>query len=287
MIWCIYHKADIDGKCSAAIVRKFVESKNKSVTLLPADYNSLPDMSRIKKGETVFLVDFSLSIDKMKELNNKNKLIWIDHHKSAIKDADKAGLKVGGIQKEGKTSACELCWIYFFPGTDIPEIVELASQYDAWNNKDKEQWEKEVLPVQETLKSLSLDPEKNFDSWTEIFNRGSDKDFITKVVSEGKVILRSIRRRNSEAAEQYAFEAKIDGLRAICLNMMKSDASCLDTVYDPKKHDIKIVFSFDGKKYKVSLYSAKPNVDVSKVAKKFKGGGHKGASGFVCKSLPF
>ena len=44
-------------------------------------------------------------------------------------------------------------------------------------------------------------------------------------------------------------------------------------------------FSFDGDKWTVSLYST--SVDVSEIAKKYGGGGHKGASGFHCKELPF
>jgi nanoRNase/pAp phosphatase (c-di-AMP/oligoRNAs hydrolase) len=39
------------------------------------------------------------------------------------------------------------------------------------------------------------------------------------------------------------------------------------------------------KKWRVSLYSDK--VDVSALAKKFSGGGHKGASGFITDNLDF
>jgi nanoRNase/pAp phosphatase (c-di-AMP/oligoRNAs hydrolase) len=44
-------------------------------------------------------------------------------------------------------------------------------------------------------------------------------------------------------------------------------------------------FVFDGEQYTVSLYSK--TVDVSEIAKKYGGGGHKGAAGFQCKKLPF
>ena len=37
----------------------------------------------------------------------------------------------------------------------------------------------------------------------------------------------------------------------------------------------------------VSLYSTKSDIDVSIIAKNYGGGGHKGASGFQCKELPF
>jgi nanoRNase/pAp phosphatase (c-di-AMP/oligoRNAs hydrolase) len=44
-------------------------------------------------------------------------------------------------------------------------------------------------------------------------------------------------------------------------------------------------FSFDGDEWIISLYSR--NIDVSEIAKKYGGGGHKGAAGFHCKDLPF
>jgi nanoRNase/pAp phosphatase (c-di-AMP/oligoRNAs hydrolase) len=46
-----------------------------------------------------------------------------------------------------------------------------------------------------------------------------------------------------------------------------------------------IAYVHDGEKFTVSLYST--TVDVSKIAKKFGGGGHKGAAGFTCDKLPF
>ena len=46
------------------------------------------------------------------------------------------------------------------------------------------------------------------------------------------------------------------------------------------------VYTADNKWY-VSLYTSKEDVDVSKVALSFGGGGHKGAAGFKCDTLPF
>ena len=40
-------------------------------------------------------------------------------------------------------------------------------------------------------------------------------------------------------------------------------------------------------KWSVSLYSIDPNIDCGSIAKKHGGGGHPGAAGFQCDSLPF
>ena len=46
------------------------------------------------------------------------------------------------------------------------------------------------------------------------------------------------------------------------------------------------VFSYDGHKYTVSVYTEK-DIDVSKIAVKHGGGGHKKAAGFICENLPY
>ena len=49
-----------------------------------------------------------------------------------------------------------------------------------------------------------------------------------------------------------------------------------------------ITFSTNGKQWRVSLYQdGRPDVDCSVIAKKYGGGGHKGAAGFECVTLPF
>jgi nanoRNase/pAp phosphatase (c-di-AMP/oligoRNAs hydrolase) len=51
------------------------------------------------------------------------------------------------------------------------------------------------------------------------------------------------------------------------------------------KYDILMPFVFNGEQFIISLYSK--TVDVSEIAKKYGGGGHKGAAGFTCYRLPF
>jgi nanoRNase/pAp phosphatase (c-di-AMP/oligoRNAs hydrolase) len=57
------------------------------------------------------------------------------------------------------------------------------------------------------------------------------------------------------------------------------------SIYNPDKHDIMIGFILIGNKWSVSLRSAKEEVDVSLIAKRKGGGGHKGAAGFEVKTF--
>jgi nanoRNase/pAp phosphatase (c-di-AMP/oligoRNAs hydrolase) len=42
-----------------------------------------------------------------------------------------------------------------------------------------------------------------------------------------------------------------------------------------------MLFTFNGSKWVVSLYTKNPDIDVSEIAYRYGGGGHKAAAGFV------
>ena len=77
-------------------------------------------------------------------------------------------------------------------------------------------------------------------------------------------------------------------LRCICLNTPLFSSQSFDSVYDPEKHDLMVPFAeLANGKWKVSLYSTKPEIDCGAICKTFGGGGHKGAAGFICDKLPW
>jgi hypothetical protein len=76
--------------------------------------------------------------------------------------------------------------------------------------------------------------------------------------------------------------------RCICLNTPLFSSQSFDSVYDTEKHDLMVPFAkMANGKWKVSLYSTKPEIDCGVIAKTFGGGGHKGAAGFICDKLPW
>ena len=84
---CIYHSRDLDGWMSAAIVKLW----NPKVELIGWDYGQpIPDIS----FKEVIMVDISFPKEVM--VDNKNRLTWIDHHASAIKDIGAVGSEIEG-----------------------------------------------------------------------------------------------------------------------------------------------------------------------------------------------
>ena len=93
---CIYHSIDLDGWMSAAIVKHWFNStievpnkKDEPINTLDfIGYNygdPIPDLSSYDR---VIMCDISFSKEEMEKVACK--LIWIDHHNSAIKIMDES-----------------------------------------------------------------------------------------------------------------------------------------------------------------------------------------------------
>jgi len=155
---CFYHKADLDGVCSAAIVKHFVTD----CELYGIDYGDEfpwdripfvgnpaqgPGWHTIEGPRTVYMVDFSLKPEGMKRLAEVSKLVWIDHHKTCEPIWEELG--VSGSFSTLK-AACELTWGYFsklHDAGETPEAVRLLGRYDV-RDKDNPEWESRILPFQ-------------------------------------------------------------------------------------------------------------------------------------------
>jgi len=273
MIVIYYHRQDLDGMCSGEIVRRH----HPEAKLVGVNYNEPFDNSIISKGDTVYVVDFSFTYEEMLWLNNNCELTWIDHHRSAMENLN--DLNFRGLRRIG-TAACLLCWEYLYPNRPIPYFVKLLSDYDVWNHKNPD-----VLAFQYGIR-LHENTRPGSSIWTDYFNDSSDwaleKTAVQKTIANGQLILEYETAQNAKYAASMAYEAEFESYRAIVINKPFSNSKIFDSVYDSDKHDIMIIFGCKepGTPYKYSLYCNKPEIDVSKLAVKYGGGGHKGAAGF-------
>lgn len=277
---CIYHNADLDGFCSAGIVKY----KYPDVKLIGHNYGKKLDFSQIPENEEIIMSDISLPKDEyFKLLNHSNKkLIWIDHHISAINDYENwKDLKTGiTILKVGK-AACELTWEYLFPDKDIPLIVEYLGKYDTW--RIDENWNDVILPFQYGMRLIC----NSGDSFPiTLFNNNEETiNFLKRIENNGKLILEYEEQKNKHFCKTSAFEAKIGDYRAICLNGWHLSSTVFESIYDENKHDIMVAFHLGKKDWHFTLYSSKKDIDCSQIAKIYGGGGHKGAAGFQIEDL--
>lgn len=300
---CFYHKADLDGVCSAVIVRRFVPE----CELVGVDYGEPFPWEKIggPGKRRVYMVDFSLPMEDMRRLGALSELVWIDHHKTAIeayaaerkKDEDRGPWLEAILGGANKIAACELCWS-FFCFARMPEAVRLLGAYDSWR-ADAPDWESRILPFQYGMrvKPGIMDPESLAWTWTAILG-GEAPDGgpvptynVGPTIQQGLLILEYQRQQDERAAVAGAFERVLQEngqtLRCICLNTTRFCSQAFAAVYDPAKHDMMLAFALTKPgQFKVGLYSDKPSVDCGAVAQTFGGGGHRGAAGFHCERLP-
>jgi oligoribonuclease NrnB/cAMP/cGMP phosphodiesterase (DHH superfamily) len=279
-----YHSADLDGHCSGAICKYAMPD----AILHPINYGDPFPWGEIKRNDTVYMVDFSLQpFSDMVKLNSyldgqETGLVWIDHHKSAILEWEEHSRAVKTAELDTNFAACELTWNYFFSPDDMPLAVFRLGRYDIWKHHEHEG----CLEFQYGMRMYETDPRSftAMEMWTELFSVQLTLD---KITNEGALLLRYEREQNKKFASAYAFETELDGLKCIAVNKGFTNSLVFESVYDEAKHDAMLSFAYRGGKWTVSLYATKPEIDVSVICKARGGGGHKGAAGFQCDTLPF
>lgn len=271
---CFYHSADLDGHCSGALIRRAYPD----CEMIGINYGDEFPWEKIK-GEDVWMVDFALQpFDQMAQIRMLAKSFsWIDHHKSAIEESSKFP-EIWGLRQEGK-AACELVWACLH-SQPAPLFVYLLGRHDVWDHSDAR-----TLLFQFGMRQFSdTRPEGEDFDWEELFN----EETVNRIISKGEIILDYINAENTKYAAVAAFETELDGLRCVAINKLLTNSQIFDSVWDPDKYDAMLTFGWRaGGFWTVSLYTDKPGVDVSVVAKSRGGGGHVQAAGFQCDFLPF
>ena len=274
----VYHNRDLDGFTSGAIIKlKYPDAK-----MIGYDYGQ-PFEQEIK-GEPIIMADVSLPMKtmvKIAQLSNWQ-LTWIDHHISAINDYKEfvgEGETFCNAVLENGIAACEGAWKHLFPNKEMPLAVKLLGEYDTWRNSDKQRWDNEILPFQFGMRLYC----NSVDSFpVEVFE---NEEFVKQIIHEGLTVLKYQSQVNELQCKKASFETEFNGLRAICLNGGGFNSDVFKSVYDESKHDIMMPFQFDGKKWTISLYTTKDEVDCSIIAKANGGGGHKKAAGFQVEDI--
>lgn len=272
-IKCLYHSDDLDGMMSKYIVeRNLPECISIGYT-----YSDEFPHDQIGKGDTVFVVDLSPSLNDMQKLAEKSFVIWIDHHISSIENYDKMkdDYKFFNTLLEVGESACYLTYKYFNPNKPVPLGIKLLSYADTG------QWDKD-------RKTKSFD----YGVRTLVMN----DETVLRDIYDGVVDIKSIVQRGIIALEFLNYYSKIS-LEPLCSSIEFEGYDCLllnvsgisthaMKFWNANVHPIFIrYFRKDG--VWVIMLASEGDVDVGAIAVKHNGGGHKNASGFTCKVLPF
>lgn len=258
----IYHKNCTDGFSSAFSAYKLLGNKAKYVACSHGD--PPPDVA----GKNVAICDFSFDNATTKELIKKAKsLVILDHHKSAVVELH----DISEAKFDMNHSGAILSWNFFHPGKEPPKFLLYVEDRDLWK------WE---LPYsKEFSKSFDMVPFE-----FEEFERFEDDSVFDDAIKRGSYILAYSKTVIKKICDN-AVSRKIDGLSALVVNSSHW-MSEIGARLSPNC-DVAIIWFWDHDKKMttVSLRSFHDNIDVSEIAKKFGGGGHKKAAGFKLDSL--
>lgn len=268
---CIYHIADHDGKGSAAIVKR----KFPQIELMGLNHDMEIPYEEIEKHDKIVICDIALPVKYMFELNKKIDLTWIDHHVSVINEYEEL-MKSGeyepikGIRKIG-TAALVLTWQYFYPDIELPEGLRLLGLNDIYDLRDRR-----VRPFEYAIQTYGVNRPTD-KIWSQIIDNELD---IKQAVEKGNAILSWVRHRNYRLIRGMGFESEYKGYRCICSNMAQGQSEFFDSLDNVREYDFMVNFFMNKKnRWNLTFYTYKDNVDVSKIAAEFGGGGHAKAAG--------
>ncbi|MGY6509052.1 DHHA1 domain-containing protein [Vibrio parahaemolyticus] len=261
---CIYHANCCDGMGAAWVVHRAL-NEDDDIEFIPATYQAeLPDVT----GAHVIIVDFSYKQDQMRELAAQaESILVLDHHKTALQEL--APLLENGVI-QGKFdmnySGAMLAWMWFFPHVEPPALIKHIQDRDLWRFD---------LPGTREIQSALYSFPMDFETWDMLMS--IDASILYK---QGIAIDRAHKKNVQGLVEFASYRDTIAGFDVPVLNCNYMFAS--DAGHELAKGEAFSATYYDTEENrKYSLRSSEDGgIDVSEIAAKFGGGGHRHAAGF-------
>lgn len=302
---CVYHGGCDDGFGAALAVHM---RWGNDVVYVPGAYGGF-EWPRDLKGKRILFVDFSLKQAQMRELVNggivgqmPHSVVVLDHHKTA--KAELFPWSIGGkdgppVDLRGKrTGKCALgridellamnemenvepivaffdmnksgarmAWEFCNASYDVPRLIEYVEDRDLWRFALAE-----TRAVSAALRTYPHD----FDLWSGFLSDTS------RLVTEGGAVLRGHEKNVGEFIKNR-YWTEIGGVKVPVVNVPYHYASdCADAMLkaEPDAPFCASWFRRADGRIQWSLRSRDDRIDVSEIAKRMGGGGHRNAAGF-------
>lgn len=223
-------------------------------------------------GKELYFIDFVYPRPEMEQLKKDNKKITIiDHHKMAIDKLDLADEKLFDINHSGAV----LAWQYFHVDKDIPRILKHIEDRDIW--KWSLDGSREILMY---FGLFDLD----FDIWDEVIEQFSrDESMRENFKKDGGLLLRQWFHLCEDIINKDFLSVEFENHKTYAVNASSVFADDIGNKLIEKFPPMAIVWHQKSNgDITVSLRSD-GTVDVSEMASKYGGGGHKRSSAFRIK----
>ncbi len=220
------------------------------------------------KDKKVFFLDVVPSKEELESVGTHNDIVVIDHHVS--NQAKIEGLE--NIRFDLQKSGAVLSWEYFNPAVSVPELVQYVEDQDLWR------WQ---LPHSQEIFAYISTVEFDFNSWNALALE--IRDARDGVVEKGRIILKYRDLLVENTIEKSGALVEFEGHRVMSVNSTTLIDNVAEVLYK-KYPPFAIVWFKISNGIKVSL-RGDGTIDLSAIAEKYGGGGHKNSCGFIVKSV--
>jgi uncharacterized protein len=267
---CYFHAGCPDGFGAAWSVWK---AWGANARYVPRGHENDPPR-RAHVGGTVVFVDIAPDNEYLRQLADEAAhVVVLDHHFSA-RERYHSDPGVENVVADGghrvifdlDYSGAVLAWRYFHPQQTVPPLLAYVQDQDLW------QWK---LPRSEEVNAAIGSYERDFAVWDELAARGPEQ-----LARDGEPILRAHRIEVARAL-QSVHPIVIGDRRVEAVNAQQNRSHIGHELAKRSAHGhpIGVVYRVTGRQVDASIYSI-GDVDVSAIARRFGGGGHRNASGF-------
>ena len=254
----IYHANCTDGFGSAFSAWKLLGNR--------AEYHACTHGCKPPnvKGKNVVILDFSFDNKTTKKLiKDANNLLVIDHHKSAMVELHDISNTIFDMNKSGATMA----WEFFHPGKEPPKFIQYITDRDLWR------WE---LPYSKEFSAAFDMVPFEFEE----FEKFEDDSVFDDAVKRGSYILAYSKTVVKKVCDKATLK-KYKDLDVLVVNSSHWMSEIGAKLSPDCDFALIWYYSHEDQHTRVSLRSFHDHVDVSEIAKDFKGGGHRKAAGFT------
>jgi hypothetical protein len=259
-----YHADCPDGFGAAWVAwKKF----GRRADYIPAVYDDPPPRGLVNRE--LYLLDFTYPDKQSEKLFKKNTVIAIDHHVSRKETVKRAYRYRYAVRRSGAV----LAWLFFFPREPVPWLLRYI--------EDRDLWRYTIRDSNAVLKRIDLVP-FSFPAWSRLARLLEKSSARKQFASEGKSMLQYesyLVGKIAAKAGRGVFERR----RVWIVNTSVLRDQVADTLLSFSDLPIVLIWQHRNKQVYVSLRS-RGSVDVSRLAARYGGGGHKHAAGFTIKA---
>lgn len=289
----IFYHNDLDGKCAAFWVMCSTDTQDERIDLYEINYGMNFPIEDIEENEEVYIVDYSIMPTEMEELLKITKNVtWIDHHISAIKRYEDFQYAIRGIRYDG-IAGCMLAYCYLNHMTDLgkgeikpfnkemityaPYFTKLIADYDMFTFEYGDNTRKFQIGFNALHKG-----NPNDEIWSDLLIDDRKRLVLHNILESGTTMLKYRDSLAESYCDNVGYSMEFEGYKCFVINVPMAGSDWFKSV-NADDYDILISFSYNGYEWNYSLRSEK--IDVSQVAMKYGGGGHKDAAGFRSKEF--